>query len=145
MRLAVQNASFLQAGKELWLKELRYADILTQTLSPSRLEDEIASSGLRACRLKRPKNDVFIKRITRDDGPAIKDEGHSSLALSVDSKIRLEAERVDNGDKATNAVEWCAGDRAIRKDVTATASENCVQRGNGICRSGHGTGVDGLH
>lgn len=83
---------------------------------------------------------LAVQRVARDNAPAIKDQADHGAALGADAQVRLEAEAVDDGNQAVDAVERRAGDRAVGEDVAAAAREDVVYfhlRVDGA-RDGHG-------
>ncbi len=62
----------------------------------------------------------------------------------MDADVGLEAEAVDDGHEAADAVEGCAGDGPVGEDVAAAAGEDGVEGGDGVGGAGHGDGVEGL-
>lgn len=63
----------------------------------------------------------------------------------MDPDVGLEAETVDDGDQAADAVEGGAGDGAVGEDVAPAAGEDGVEGGDGVGGAGHGDGVEGFH
>lgn len=105
----IQDPTLLQTPEQLRLQELADSDILSQPLPPPRLHDEISSRSLRARGLERPQLDALVEWITRDDAPAVEDKTDGRLTLCLDAEIGLEAETVDDGDQALDAVERGTG------------------------------------
>ena len=60
----------------------------------------------------------------------------------MDPDVRFEAEAVDYGDEAPDAVEGgpCYG--AVGKDMAASFGEDGVECGDGVGGAGHGDGVE---
>src|SRR3954468_19203379 len=79
----IQYATFFETLPQLGLQELADRNILSQTLSPSRLQDKVSCCRLRACHLKRTKLHVSIKRIPRNNFPFVEDQAHGRLPLGV--------------------------------------------------------------
>jgi len=63
----------------------------------------------------------------------------------MNSKIGFKAERVNDWNETTDTVQWRTGNWAVREDVPSATSEYSVERCDGVCRSSHGAGVNGLH
>ena len=62
----------------------------------------------------------------------------------MDADVGFEAEAVDDGDEAADAVERGTGDGAVGEDVAAAAGEDGVEGGDGVGGAGHGDGVEGF-
>lgn len=62
----------------------------------------------------------------------------------MDPDIGFEAEAVDDGDEAADAVEGGAGYGAVGEDVAASSGEDGVEGRDGVRRAGHGDGVEGF-
>ena len=62
----------------------------------------------------------------------------------MDPDVGFEAEAVDDGDEATDAVEGCARYGAVGKDVAASSGEDGVECGDGVGGAGHGDRVEGF-
>ena len=102
--LPIQNPPLLQTLPQIRLQKLPHANILTKTLTPPSLQHEIPRRSHRARHFEWTRLDLSIQRISRHDIPSIEYETYHRLSLGVDSDICFEAEGVDDGDEASDAV-----------------------------------------
>ena len=126
----IQYATFFETLPQLWLQELADRNILSETLSPSRLKDKVSCCRLRARHLKRTELHLSIKRITRNNFPLVEDQAHGRLSLCVNSQVCFEAERIDDGYQGPRSIKWCARDGSVRKNMPSSLQQNSIQRGN---------------
>lgn len=140
-----QSTALYQALVKLGLQKLGHADILAQTLAPPRLEHKVSRRRLRVSHLQRTEDNVLIERITGNNVPPVEHQTDHGLAGRVDPQIGLEAETVDDGQQAVDAVERGAGNGTVGEDVAATAGQDVVNGADGVLGTGHGDRVHGLH
>ena len=60
----------------------------------------------------------------------------------MDADVGFEAEAVDDGDEASDAVEGCPGYGAVGEDVASSSGENGVECRDRVGGAGHGDGVE---
>ena len=142
--LPIQDPPFLQTLPKIRLQELPHANILTKPLPPPRLQHKIPRRRHRTRHLQWARLDLPVQRIPRHDNPPIKDETDHRLALRMDPHIGFEAEAVDDGDEAPDAVERGPRYGAVGQDVASSFGEDGVERGEGVGGAGHGDGVEGF-
>ena len=140
-----KSAALYQALVKLGLQKLGHADILAQALAPSRLQHKVSGRCLRVSHLQRTQDNLLVERIAGHNVPPIKHQTDHGLAGCVDPQVGLEAETVDDGQQAVDAVKRGAGDGTVRENVAATAGQDVVNGADGVLGSGHGHRVHGLH
>lgn len=62
----------------------------------------------------------------------------------MDADVCFEAEGVDDGHEAPDAVEGRSGDGAVGENVPSSPRQNGVECGDGVGGSCHGDGVEGF-
>mmetsp|Transcript_12875 Transcript_12875/g.38024 ORF Transcript_12875/g.38024 Transcript_12875/m.38024 type:complete len:676 (+) Transcript_12875:129-2156(+) len=127
------------------VEELVDGHVLAQPLPAARLDHELAREVRRRLRLERAEGDVLVERVARHDGPVVKDGEAEGLPLRVRAHVRLEAERVDDGQVGLDRVEGRAGARPLGRDVPAPAREHGVDRGHAVDGRADVDEEDGLH
>ena len=119
----------------LVLQILAHGNRVAQSLSPPSLEHQIPSQTLSCRGLEWPELDRCIGRISRHSLPMIKSHLTECLPESRRPEIRLEAIRIEHGDKCLDSVKWGSWFGNITRDVTSASGEDSVDCCYAVCGS----------